>query len=709
MGESLLESPKVDNKMGESVTNVPCFQQSVSFGRFERDNLCWERWSTFPTNKYLEEVEKCSTPGSVAQKKAYFEAHYKKIAARRAELLLDQEREREAEMAEDSASVNLICNTSEKDLDNEITDTDDSVSETDHREDEVDSFDHGCMLRGLVSPSSEQTIGSGTESVSESEGELGGQSALYLNPVPSYEFEPVPQTESNTELCNTGFDGEVTVEHVHVKSNTADVFCQENETGSSDGEVSVEHVHLKSDSADVFNQENDVQDRPSEIIEYDDGALHVNDVSELSNVKNALCENVDEYKDGDNTINEASVDMDIEVTKEICEVSDCANVIDETVKIKVAEHFEYPDDGADLIKGYNNTQPQEEFVGADLCPTSKNHELGKLKLSATPSILKPKGEELPQEKVKRTVVEEESRNLMKLVMTKKTQKATLVKKTVSSTNTKKQSPTPVPKRITAPMPKSTMLSTPKSSKLELIKGGKSAGRLLDKKENGFTPPTVKKTTGPQSRRLIPTSLHMSLSLGPMNSDQASLTMRKSLIMERMGDKDIVKRAFKAFQNPPQISPSSVAKSPLPNQSVSRKAEQKGSPANIIPNKNEGIGKAAKTPNTRTSQQGIRKTSPFPKVTKNGGADQRNVKSVAASFGPRVLLQGKSQNEASKKLDLQANTNISGTTHLLSKHKAEKAAQLKKPSQNSNTNPKPASSFGHKHGGSLHKEDGKAKA
>lgn len=39
-----------------------------------------------------------------------------------------------------------------------------------------------------------------------------------------------------------------------------------------------------------------------------------------------------------------------------------------------------------------------------------------------------------------------------------------------------------------------------------------------------------------------------MSLAPSASDLAALTStRKSLIMERMGDKDIVKRAFKTFQ------------------------------------------------------------------------------------------------------------------------------------------------------------------
>lgn len=57
---------------------------SVSFGRFSLDTLSWVKWSAFSQNRYLEEVEKCSTPGSVAKKAAYFDAHYKKIAAQRA-------------------------------------------------------------------------------------------------------------------------------------------------------------------------------------------------------------------------------------------------------------------------------------------------------------------------------------------------------------------------------------------------------------------------------------------------------------------------------------------------------------------------------------------------------------------------------------------------------------------------------------------------
>lgn len=53
---------------------------SISFGRFETEHLSWERRSSFSHNRYLEEVEKYSRTGSVTEKKAYFEAHFKRKA-----------------------------------------------------------------------------------------------------------------------------------------------------------------------------------------------------------------------------------------------------------------------------------------------------------------------------------------------------------------------------------------------------------------------------------------------------------------------------------------------------------------------------------------------------------------------------------------------------------------------------------------------------
>lgn len=64
--------------------------ESISFGRFMSESLAWEKWSTFSHNKYVEEAERYARPGSVAQKKAFFEAHYKRIAAKKAAALLEQ-------------------------------------------------------------------------------------------------------------------------------------------------------------------------------------------------------------------------------------------------------------------------------------------------------------------------------------------------------------------------------------------------------------------------------------------------------------------------------------------------------------------------------------------------------------------------------------------------------------------------------------------
>ncbi|KAG8366717.1 hypothetical protein BUALT_Bualt17G0108400 [Buddleja alternifolia] len=68
-----IEEPIRLDSQGDSIHSG-----SISFGRFESEALCWERRSSFSHNRYLEEVERCSKPGSVIEKKAYFEAHFRK-------------------------------------------------------------------------------------------------------------------------------------------------------------------------------------------------------------------------------------------------------------------------------------------------------------------------------------------------------------------------------------------------------------------------------------------------------------------------------------------------------------------------------------------------------------------------------------------------------------------------------------------------------
>ncbi|CAF2110136.1 unnamed protein product [Brassica oleracea var. botrytis] len=101
MGEMQVSVATIDDKgfyglMEDKpvASSNPSLQVSVSFGRFENDILLWEKFSAFSPNKYLEEVGNFATPGSVAQKKAYFEAHYKKIAEKKAEIF-DHEKQME--------------------------------------------------------------------------------------------------------------------------------------------------------------------------------------------------------------------------------------------------------------------------------------------------------------------------------------------------------------------------------------------------------------------------------------------------------------------------------------------------------------------------------------------------------------------------------------------------------------------------------------
>ncbi|KAL2543326.1 TPX2 (targeting protein for Xklp2) protein family [Abeliophyllum distichum] len=84
---------------------------SISFGRFMSESLDWEKWSTFTHNRYLEEVEKYKRPGSVAEKKAYFEARYKR---RKAETLLEQENAAGSDQPQPNVT-NEICGDSSAD------------------------------------------------------------------------------------------------------------------------------------------------------------------------------------------------------------------------------------------------------------------------------------------------------------------------------------------------------------------------------------------------------------------------------------------------------------------------------------------------------------------------------------------------------------------------------------------------------------------
>ncbi|KAL1553336.1 protein WVD2-like 7 [Salvia divinorum] len=104
--------------------------ESVSFGRFVSEPLSLDKWSTFPHKKYVEEAASYAQPGSVAEKKAFFEAHYKKIAAQKAAAeaeaaaLLGEENhadaERFVENADDDTKTNVLV-TGNEDSDKRVS------------------------------------------------------------------------------------------------------------------------------------------------------------------------------------------------------------------------------------------------------------------------------------------------------------------------------------------------------------------------------------------------------------------------------------------------------------------------------------------------------------------------------------------------------------------------------------------------------------
>lgn len=75
------------------------------------ESLAWEKWSAFSHNRYQEELERFSKPGSVAQKKAYFEAHYKRKAAQKAAAELE-EANTEGTMKQVKTEETEVCTSS---------------------------------------------------------------------------------------------------------------------------------------------------------------------------------------------------------------------------------------------------------------------------------------------------------------------------------------------------------------------------------------------------------------------------------------------------------------------------------------------------------------------------------------------------------------------------------------------------------------------
>ncbi|KGN62347.1 protein WVD2-like 7 [Cucumis sativus] len=175
MGESacLLRSfshPSDASREAKEGDPIRALGESISFGRFMSESLAWEKWSAFSHNRYQEELERFSKPGSVAQKKAYFEAHYKRKAAQKAAAELE-EADTEGTMNQVKTEETEVCTSScveseplrsptfqviESNEQHNVVQNAESISPTDA--DVHDSMNEESMVETLITDNVEEVL-----------------------------------------------------------------------------------------------------------------------------------------------------------------------------------------------------------------------------------------------------------------------------------------------------------------------------------------------------------------------------------------------------------------------------------------------------------------------------------------------------------------------------------------------------------------------
>ncbi|MED6162984.1 hypothetical protein PIB30_075663 [Stylosanthes scabra] len=158
-----LSAPSQTSTATQEGDSMRVLGESISFGRYLSESLNWERWSSFTCNRYVEEAEKYSKPGSVAAKKAYFEARYKRKAAER-EAALAQEANAQASGTFISETLESNCSDSSDIAESNV---DAIVTSDEHPEQESDD----CQVVIECDSRNNLDVGQSDSSISDVHGE----------------------------------------------------------------------------------------------------------------------------------------------------------------------------------------------------------------------------------------------------------------------------------------------------------------------------------------------------------------------------------------------------------------------------------------------------------------------------------------------------------------------------------------------------------
>ncbi|XP_049404382.1 uncharacterized protein LOC125867835 isoform X2 [Solanum stenotomum] len=566
MGESIVETPAVKHKMGDSVVSHPTLEVSVSFGRFENDALSWEKWSSFSPNKYLEEVEKCSTPGSVAQKKAYFEAHYKRIAAKKLEQLEEETRQVEQKMEP-------LCPEVAEPKSGDVTENGTSDGDFSSSNGERSSVDEQQM--SVVELKNSDAVDEPKEDITV-----------------DVECDDLLVTNAK-ELTISGIDE--SKDDISVDIECVSPFSTEAKEGTVLG-IGESNEDI---SVDVECDNLVVTKTKEETIlgTCDQGELHK---VEERNPEKGCQASVVETPQANTEAQKASLKKSKTPNANVKNVPRKAYTPEARVSVGTKKKLTSPVAKSSRIS----------------TPTSKQAPTSKVVTPSQPSEKKVNG------------MSTQRSNNTPLAQHKKLVPGSFVSLSQSS-NKKMNGATP-----SQSSNKKLNGATPSQSSNKKLNGAMSS-QSSNKTLNGAALQRSVNSPVLEDKRVVPTSLHMSLSLSSPNSTASTNTMRKSLFMETMGDKDIVKRAFKAFQNSFSQGRSAGDMTYDVQDQVSSKGSEQKISLSSTQKESERLRKTPDKVITLKGQSGTRSTSSSSGAPKDAGVENKRVNSIRASTGSRI--------------------------------------------------------------------------